>query len=117
MAKSLGIHLTGRIVTGVVEMRSLARSLFHFPEDRDDTDALLDTPLAGFSNWCVSRPCAPVGSADPSMPSVWLCLESSEDGVVEDSPNLAQIERHSHGGKNAICAAGGSGNRCAVSRY
>ena len=48
MGKSLGIHLTGRVVTGVVESgKALLACLFHFPENTQDTDALLDTPLDG----------------------------------------------------------------------
>ena len=47
MAKSLGIHLTGRIATGVVEETGACPLLFHFPENLEDTDSLLDMPLDG----------------------------------------------------------------------
>ena len=68
MGKSLGIHLTGRIVTGVVEGQKPCSRLFHFPEDTDDTDALLDTPLEGLIDVVREQAVRAVGAANGRNP-------------------------------------------------
>src|SRR6185437_10270105 len=92
MGKSLGIHLTGRIVTGVIENQKPCSRLFHFPEDTEDTDALLDTPLEDLIDVVREQAVRAVGDCGP-IDAVGLALPGIvRDGVVEDAPNLAQLK-------------------------
>ncbi len=92
MGKSLGIHLTGRIVTGVIENQKPCSRLFHFPDDQDDTDSILDTPLDGLIDLVREQAVRAVGDCGP-IDAVGLALPGIvRDGVVEDAPNLAQLK-------------------------
>ncbi len=92
MPNSLGIHLSGRIVTGVVRDDKPCSELFHFPEGADDPNALLDTPLdALIEQLCeqakrATHACGPVSAVGVAVPGIL------QDGVVEDSPNLVQLK-------------------------
>ena len=76
MGKSLGIHLTGRIATGVIEHQKPCSRLFHFPEDRDDTDSLLDTPLDGLIDLVREQALRALAIVDLSTLSAWRFRES-----------------------------------------
>src|SRR5665213_3012473 len=90
MAKSLGIHLTGRIATGVVEETGACPLLFHFPENLEDTDSLLDMPLDGLIDLVLHQAVRAVAEGGP-VDAVGLALPGIvRDGVVVDSPNLVQ---------------------------
>ena len=92
MGKSLGIHLTGRIVTGVIEGHKPCSRLFHFPEDTEDNDSLLDTPLDGLIELVREQAVRAVGDCGP-IEAVGLALPGIvKAGVVEDAPNLAQLK-------------------------
>lgn len=92
MGKSLGIHLTGSIATGVVEDQQPCALVSHYPADKDDGDALLDTPLDALVELVrdqalqAIRKSGPVGSVGLALPGI------VRDGVVEDSPNLIQLK-------------------------
>ncbi len=92
MKKSLGIHLTGRIATGVIEDQSPCSSVLHFPENADETDSLLDMPLDGLIDVVRAQAvraveqCGPVDAVGLALPGI------IRDGVVEDSPNLVQMK-------------------------
>ena len=92
MAKSLGIHLTGRIATGVVQDKGPCSHLFHFPENPEDTDSLLDMPLDGLIDLVrqqavrATAECGPVDAVGLALPGI------VRDGVVEDAPNLVQLK-------------------------
>ncbi len=92
MGKSLGIHLTGRIATGVVEEQSPCSSVRHFPENPEETNSLLDTPLDGLVTLVCEQALQAVGECGP-IDAVGLALPGIvRDGVVEDSPNLVQLK-------------------------
>ena len=92
MAKSLGIHLTGRIASGVVEEKGACSLLFHFPENLEDTDSLLNVPLDGLIDLVLQQAvrataeCGPVDAIGLALPGI------VRDGVVVDSPNLVQLK-------------------------
>lgn len=92
MGKSLGIHLSGRIVTGVAESERLCSQLFHFPEDPEVTDSLLDTPLDGLIDLVGAEAvravtdCGPIDAVGLALPGI------VREGVVQDAPNLAQLK-------------------------
>jgi glucokinase len=92
MAKSLGIHLTGRIATGVIEDQRPCSSVVHFPENPENTDSLLDTPLDGLIALVCEQALHVIGECGP-IESVGMALPGIiRDGVVEDSPNLVQLK-------------------------
>jgi glucokinase len=92
MAKSLGIHLAGRIATGVVEDQSPCSSVFHFPENSEETDSLLDAPLDALIEMVCQQAqravqqCGPVDAVGLALPGI------VRNGVVEDAPNLVQLK-------------------------
>ncbi len=92
MGKSLGIFLTGRIATGVIEGQTPCTSVIQYPDDPDDTDSLLDTPLDGLIELVraqvirATRESGPVDAVGLAVPGI------VRDGVVEDSPNLIQLK-------------------------
>ncbi|HET9087171.1 MAG TPA: ROK family protein [Acidobacteriaceae bacterium] len=92
MAKSVGVFLTGRIATGVIEGQSSCSSISHFPENPDENDSLLDTPLDGLMDLVCAqiqragRECGPIDAVGLALPGI------VREGVVEDSPNLIQLK-------------------------
>ncbi len=92
MAKSLGIHLTGSIAIGVIEEQNPCSSVFHFPENSEENDSLLDMPLDGLIDLVreqavrATEDCGPVEAVGLALPGI------IRDGVVEDSPNLVQLK-------------------------
>ena len=92
MGKSLGIFLTGRIATGVIEGQTPCKSVIQYPDDPDDADSLLDTPLDGLIELVraqvirATRESGPVDAVGLAVPGI------VRDGVVEDSPNLIQLK-------------------------
>lgn len=92
MGKSLGIHLTGRIAIGVVEDQSPCSSVHHFPDNPEETDSLLDTPLEGLVELVCQQALQAIGECGP-IEAIGLALPGIiRDGVVEDSPNLVQLK-------------------------
>jgi len=92
MGKSLGIFLTGRIATGIIEQNALRGEITHHPENPEETDSLIDTPLDGL----IELVCSQVQRATANcgqVEAVGLALPGIvRDGVVEDSPNLVQLK-------------------------
>ena len=92
MPNSLGIHLSGRIATGMVRDEQPCSALFHFPEGSDDPNALIDTPLeALIERLCEQAQraiadCGPVAAVGVALPGI------VQNGIVEDAPNLAQLK-------------------------
>jgi predicted NBD/HSP70 family sugar kinase len=92
MGKNLGIHLAGRITIGVVDDLHPCSSVHHFPENPDDTSSLLDTPLEGLVELVCEHAVRAVGECGP-IDAVGVALPGIvRDGIVEDSPNLAQVK-------------------------
>lgn len=92
MSKSLGIFLTGRIATGAIEESQPCSSIFHHPENPEETDTLIDTPLDGVLDLVCAqvklavKDCGQVDAVGLALPGI------VRDGVVEDSPNLVQLK-------------------------
>ncbi len=92
MAKNLGILLTRRIATGVIEEQNPCSIVYHYPENQEDVDALLDMPLDGLVKLVceqavrATRECGPIDAVGLALPGI------VRDGVVEDSPNLVQLK-------------------------
>lgn len=92
MGKNLGILLTGRIAIGVIEDQNPCSSVYHFPENPEETNSLLDTPLEGLVALVCEQALRVVGECGP-IEAVGVALPGIvRDGAVEDSPNLAQLK-------------------------
>ena len=92
MAKSVGVFLTGRIATGVIHDKNPCSSISHHPENPDETDSLLDTPLEQLVDLVCAQIARAVAECGP-IDAVGLALPGIvRDGVVEDSPNLIQLK-------------------------
>lgn len=92
MGKSLGIFLTGRIATGVIEGRTPCTSVIQYPDDPEDADSLLDTPLDGLIELVCAQVIRATTKSGP-VDAVGLAVPGIiRDGVVEDSPNLIQLK-------------------------
>ncbi len=92
MAKNLGILLTRRIATGVIDDENPCSTVYHYPENLEDVDSLLDMPLDGLVELVCEQAlrataeCGPVDAVGLALPGI------VRDGVVEDSPNLVQLK-------------------------
>lgn len=92
MGRNLGIHLGRQIATGAIEDQRLCSSISLFPTDSQDADALLETPLDDLIALVCDRAsrsveeCGPVEAVGLALPGI------VREGVVEDSPNLAQLK-------------------------
>lgn len=92
MAKNLGIHLTGRIAIGVSEEQTPCSSVSHFPNQPEETSSLLDMPLDGLVSLVCEQALRAVGECGP-IDAIGVALPGIvRGGVVEDSPNLAQLK-------------------------
>jgi len=91
MPQGIGISLTERIAVGLVVDDSVSGPLIVNPEDSDDTDSLQGVP----GDVIVARIAEQVSRLDLTVaPShVGLAMPGIiRGGVVEDSPNLAQLK-------------------------
>jgi len=92
MEKNLGIHLTGSVSLGVVEDQKPCSSVHHFPENREETDSLLDMPLDQLVDLVCDQALHIISESGP-VEAVGLAIPGIvRDGVVEDAPNLAQLK-------------------------
>jgi len=92
VGKYLGILLTGRIAIGVIEDQSPCSSVYHFPENPEETSSLLDMPLEGLISLVCEHAAQAIGQCGP-IDAIGVALPGIvHNGVVEDSPNLAQLK-------------------------
>ena len=92
MAKTIGVNLSDRISAGLVVDHQLAGEVRHFPEDRDQDDALVELHTEAL----VERICKEVvqvaGNAT-DITAVGVSLPGLvKQGVVEEAPNLPQLK-------------------------
>lgn len=95
MAKSLGIHLTGSIATGVIEDQKPCGHVYHFPENSEDTHGLVDMPLDGLIDAVKEQALRAAGECGPPnlIDAVGLAIPGIvRDGVIEEAPNLVQLK-------------------------
>ena len=91
MTTAIGIVMTDHIVAGRLEDQRLAGKLLRYPGDADDLDALSAIPGSYLVELLAARiatlagdgPVEAIGVAVPGIIS---------QGVIEDSPNLAQLK-------------------------
>jgi glucokinase len=100
MSRTIGVVLSSRIVAGLMEDHKLVGELSRFPTNPDDHEALLEHPFESLCRLITDQVMAlhPEGQID----AIGVALPGIiRDGIVEDSPNLAQLK----GGKIAEALA------------
>ena len=92
MAKSIGVVLSDRVVSGLVVDHRMQGPLFHFPEHADDEPGLVELHTDGL----IKKICEQVKLAagkHQDIAAVGVAVPGLlKNGVVEDSPNLPQLK-------------------------
>lgn len=91
MSRTIGVVVSSRIVAGLMEDHKLIGGLSEYPEDRDEHEALLEHPF--------ERLCHLIGDqvvalkTKGTIDAIGVALPGIiRDGIVQDSPNLAQLK-------------------------
>jgi glucokinase len=92
MAKTVGISLSERIITGLVVDHKLVGGLHRFPEAEEHDDALVELPADGLvRKICEEIVAVTKGAKD--IAAVGVALPGLvKKGVVEEAPNLPQLK-------------------------
>ena len=91
MSRTIGIVVSSRIVAGLMEDHKLVGELSQFPDNPDDHEALLEHPFESLCHLITDQVMAlqPEGQID----AIGVALPGIiRGGIVEDSPNLAQLK-------------------------
>jgi glucokinase len=101
MSRTIGVVVSSRIVAGLMEDHKLVGELSRFPANPEDHEALLEHPFESLCDLVTDQVTAlhPEGQID----AIGVALPGIiRGGIVEDSPNLAQLK----GGNIAEALAG-----------
>ncbi len=91
MSRTIGVVVSSRIVAGLMEDHKLVGELSRYPANPDDHEALLEHPFESLCHLITDQVMAlhPEGQID----AIGVALPGIiRDGIVEDSPNLAQLK-------------------------
>jgi glucokinase len=91
MSRTIGVVMSSRIVAGLMEDHKLVGELSRFPSNPEDHEALLEHPFESLCDLVTDQVVAlhPEGQID----AIGVALPGIiRDGIVEDSPNLAQLK-------------------------
>ena len=99
MTIAIGVVMTDHIVAGRLEDHRLTGPLLRFPEDSNELDALVTVPggelvekMAALICTLIDSNCEPGGQAG-TVDAIGVAVPGIvRHGVVEESPNLAQIK-------------------------
>jgi glucokinase len=92
MAKTVGVSLSERIITGLVVDHKLVGGLHCFPEDEEHDDALVELPADGLMRKICEEIVA-VAKGAKDIAAVGVALPGLiKNGVVEEAPNLPQLK-------------------------
>jgi glucokinase len=92
MARTIGVVMAERVLAGLLEDHKLTGEMRHYPEDREETEGLVQEPCDSLCQLMVDQieALAPPGS---QIDAVGIALPGIvRNGVVEDSPNLVQLK-------------------------
>src|ERR1700722_16962193 len=96
MSRTIGIVVSSRIVAGLMGDHKLVGELSRYPANPADHEALLEHPFGSLCHLTADQ----VIELEPKGQIDAICVAIPgiiRDGIVEDSPNLAQLK----GGKIA----------------
>jgi glucokinase len=92
MGRSIGVVMTNDITAGLIEDRQLIGKLRRYPEDPDEHHGLIDLP----TDPLIELICDLITGLKPAsgdLDAIGIALPGiARAGVVEDSPNLAQLK-------------------------
>jgi glucokinase len=92
MAKTIGVNLSDRISAGLVVDHQLNGKVRHFPEDRDQDDALVELHTDALVE-AICKQVVQVADNAQDLTAVGISLPGLvKNGVVEESPNLPQLK-------------------------
>ncbi len=95
MGRTIGVVISSHIVAGLVEEHQLVSPLNSFPENPEDHAALLDHPVESLCERVRDQVAAlrPREGSHGEIEAIGVAMPGIiRGGVVEDSPNLAQLK-------------------------
>jgi predicted NBD/HSP70 family sugar kinase len=92
MAKTIGVNLSDRISAGLVIDHQLVGKVLHFPEDRDEDDALVELHTEALVE-TICKQVVQVAGGAKDIAAVGVALPGLvKNGVIEEAPNLPQLK-------------------------
>jgi len=92
MTRTIGVVIAERVVTALIEGHKIAGAMHEYPEDADQTDGLVEVPSDDLCN-IICDQIIQLVPEDTEIDAVGVALPGIvRNGVVEDSPNLAQLK-------------------------
>jgi glucokinase len=93
MTTAIGVVMTEHIVAGTLEDQRLTGKPLRFPTDRDEADALISLPGGELVQVAADQIVALTANLKTPIDAIGVAVPGViRRGVVEDSPNLAQIK-------------------------
>src|ERR1700757_1061367 len=92
MGRTIGVVMTANIVAGFIENHQLTGELLRYPDDPEETHGLIELPTDPLCEVICERISA-LKPADAKLDAIGIAMPGIvRNGVVEDSPNLAQLK-------------------------
>ncbi len=92
MASTIGVVLTTSIAAGLLHGHDIVGALRHYPEDTEETGGLIDLPTDALCS-AICDQVVELASSAGDIDAVGIALPGIiRNGIVEDSPNLAQLK-------------------------
>ncbi|MDQ2833923.1 MAG: ROK family protein [Acidobacteriota bacterium] len=92
MAKAIGVNLSDRISAGLVVDHQLIGRVLHFPENREEDDALVELHTDALVE-AICQQVINVAGGATDIAAVGVALPGLvKQGVVEEAPNLPQLK-------------------------
>jgi glucokinase len=93
MTTAIGVVMTEHIVAGRMENHKLVGELLRFPTESDEMDVLTALPTGDIVEEVARRVVTLAGNGQEAVDAIGIAVPGViRHGVVEDSPNLAQIK-------------------------
>ena len=91
MERTIGVVVSSRIVAGLIEDHKLVGPLRAYPDNPDDHEALLEHPFESLCHLISDQVMAL--HAEGKIDAIGVAIPGIiRNGIVEDSPNLAQLK-------------------------
>ena len=92
MAKTIGVNLSDSIAAGLVVDHQLVGEVQHFPEDREQEDALVELHTDALVE-TICKEVIQVANGAKDIAAVGISLPGLvKNGVIEEAPNLPQLK-------------------------
>ncbi|MGB7266412.1 MAG: ROK family protein, partial [Terracidiphilus sp.] len=96
MTTAIGVVITERVVSGMLQDQRLTGKLLHYPTDPETQDGLAAMPaseLVGIVAGHIGSLAEPAGSKKQAIEAIGVAVPGIvRHGVVEESPNLKQLK-------------------------